>query len=57
MSHPVGTINAHETLDYRHLLVVDDDAPVGILSQTDIALNLERLTSTAINDSCPLPSR
>jgi|GEM_PF-2499981 predicted transcriptional regulator len=57
MSHPVGTINAHETLDYRHLLVVDDDAPVGILSQTDIALNLELLTSTAINDNCPLPSR
>lgn len=49
MSHPVATINAHETLGeaalllkalgYRHLLVVDDDAPVGILSQTDIALN------------------
>lgn len=49
MSHPVATINAHETLGeaalllkalgYRHLLVVDGDAPVGILSQTDIALN------------------
>lgn len=49
MSHPVATISAHETLGeaalmlkalgYRHLLVVDDDDPVGILSQTDIALN------------------
>lgn len=49
MSHPVATISAHETLGeaalllkalgYRHLLVVDDNAPVGILSQTDIALN------------------
>lgn len=49
MNSPVATIGAQETLGeaalslkalgYRHLLVIDDDEPVGILSQTDIALN------------------
>ncbi|GAA3895301.1 hypothetical protein GCM10022228_02950 [Halomonas cibimaris] len=49
MSQPVATISADESLGeaailikamgYRHLLVVDGDSPVGIISQTDIALN------------------
>ncbi|MDR5898352.1 EAL domain-containing protein [Halomonas vilamensis] len=50
MSQPVASIYAHlplgeaalklQALGRRHLLVIDDnDMPVGILSQTDIALN------------------
>ncbi|WP_075879415.1 EAL domain-containing protein [Vreelandella massiliensis] len=50
MSHPVASIYAHQllgeaalqlrALGRRHLLVIDDtDSPVGILSQSDIALN------------------
>ncbi|NYS60873.1 EAL domain-containing protein [Halomonas salicampi] len=50
MSQPVASIYAHlplgeaalqiQALGRRHLLVIDtDDIPVGILSQTDIALN------------------